>query len=218
MADIDTNTALIIASISAISAIIGASISSVTNYLTERQRNRNEEKRRHLQRQEQAYSQLTGLKLMTIQLYLSMNDAFYLFAWIEARERLQLPSRSDLGKIEEKHREYNELALELAKNNQRLFETIGLIQILFPPSEELEKLIEPFEPSIKKLREYRESIDYYEKATVENVDTPPYAVTTGLEEVIHEYVDIPFDALRKYLGEKIKAEKNQAKHWWRLWK
>jgi hypothetical protein len=52
VADIDTNTALIIAAISAISAIIGASIGSATNYLIEWQRNRNEEKRR--QQEEEA--------------------------------------------------------------------------------------------------------------------------------------------------------------------
>jgi hypothetical protein len=45
MADIDTNTAIIIAAISSISAIIGASIGSVTNYLIEWQRNRKEDKR-----------------------------------------------------------------------------------------------------------------------------------------------------------------------------
>jgi hypothetical protein len=78
----------------------------------------------NLQRQEQAYSQLTGLKFMTVQLYLSMNDALSLFARIKARERLQLPGLSELGKIEEKHNEYNELVLELARNNQRLWETM----------------------------------------------------------------------------------------------
>ena len=44
MADIDTNTAIIIAAISSISAIIGASIGAVANYLIEKQRSRKEEK------------------------------------------------------------------------------------------------------------------------------------------------------------------------------
>ncbi|OYV08103.1 MAG: hypothetical protein CG443_688, partial [Methanosaeta sp. ASP1-1] len=86
-----------------------------------------------MQRQEQAYSELMGLKFMTDQLYLLMNDAYTLFAWINARERLQLPSLPKLGKNEEKHKECNELIFELARNNQKIWETLGLIQILFSP-------------------------------------------------------------------------------------
>ena len=171
-----------------------------------------------MHRQEQVYSQLTGLRIILDQLYLSVNDASSLFDWIRARERLELPSRSDLGKIEEKHREYNELILELARNNQRLWETIGLVRLLFAPSEELEKLIEQFEPSIIKLREYRESIsEYYESTTAESVNDPPNAALGGIEEEIHKHVDMPLDDLQKYLEDEMKATREDLdKHLWQF--
>ncbi|MCK9440638.1 MAG: hypothetical protein M0Q13_04370 [Methanothrix sp.] len=148
-----------------------------------------------------------------------MNDAFSLFNWIKARERLELASRSDLGKIEDKHREYNELIIELARNNQRLWETIGLVRLLFSPSEELEKLIKQLELSIIKLREYKKSIsEYNESTTAECVNNPPYAALEGIEEEIHKYVDIPLDDLQKYLGDEIKKEKIRAEHWWQFWR
>jgi hypothetical protein len=173
-----------------------------------------------LHRQEQVYSQLTGLRIILDQLYLSVNDAFSLFSWIRARERLELPSRSELGKIEEKHREYHELVLELARNNQRLWETIGLVRLLFTPSEKLEKIIEQLEPSIIKLREYRESIsEYYERTTEESVNNPPNAALGGIEEEIHKHVEIPLDDLQKYLEDEMKATKEDLdKHMWRFWK
>ncbi|MCX6677499.1 MAG: hypothetical protein NTU95_06090 [Methanothrix sp.] len=199
----------------AITTLLGVVIGWLLNFSASIIQEKKQYRINRMQRQEQAYSELMGLRLMTDQLYLLMNDAYTLSAWINARERLQLPSLAKLGKIEEKHRECNELIFELARNNQRLWETIGLIQVLFSPSEELERLISPFEPAIIKLREHRELIvDYYERATVDNVDNPPHVATEEIEESIHKYVDIPFEALQKYLGDQINAEKIRAKHWW----
>jgi len=69
MADIDTYTALLIAAISAGSAILGATIGSATNYLIERQRNKNEEEIRQQEEEAkklnlryQAYIQFLGIK------------------------------------------------------------------------------------------------------------------------------------------------------------
>jgi hypothetical protein len=175
-----------------------------------------------LQRQEQAYSQLKGFKYIISQLELSICDAFSSFEWIVALERLQLPPLPELGGLDERHREYKELILELARYNQRLWETIGLIQILFSPSEELNKFIDPFESSILKLRDYRvEKIaEYYEKTTKENVNVKPYVATEGVDEVVRKYVEIPFEALQKYLEDEIKAERIriQTKYWWQFWR
>jgi hypothetical protein len=84
MTDIDTNTAIVIAAITAISAIIGASIGSVTNYLIERQRNSNEEKRRQqeentkeLSLRYQAYIQFLSIKESDV--YTFEEDKGYLF-------------------------------------------------------------------------------------------------------------------------------------------
>jgi hypothetical protein len=188
--------------------MIGWLLNLTTSTIQEKRQNRIN----RLHRQEQVYSQLTGLRIILDQLYLSVNDAFSLFDWIRARERLELPSRSDLGKIEEIHREYNELILELARNNQRLWETIGLVRLLFSPSEELEKLIEQLEPSIIKLREYRELIsDYYESTTAECVNNPPNAALGGIEEEIHKHVDIPLGDLQKYLEDEMKATKRRSR-------
>ncbi len=181
-----------------------------------------QEKRRtkidRLHRQEQIYSQLTGLKIILEQIYLSVNDAFTRFNWIESRERLKLPIRSDLGTIEESRREYSDAILELSRNNQRLWETLGLVRILFFSSEELENLIDPLEHSIKELREYRESIsEYYDTTTAESVDNPPEAAMWGVEKKISELVDIPFENLLKHLEIEIKSTKDELnKHLWQL--
>ena len=215
MADVDT---MLLTAVAACSAIIAAMVTSLTYFYIEKRRSENETHRLLLQRQEQAYSQLMGLEVMTSQLYVSMIGAITLFAYNMALERLERPCRSELGKIGEKHREYNELALELARTNQRLLETIGLIRVLFSPSEELDKLIEPFKPSMIKLREHRESItDYYKNVTVDNVNTWPEAATAGLDEAIITYVEFPFESLQKYIEDKIRDEKDLAKNWWQFW-
>jgi len=194
-------------------AVIGGLIAFSASMIHERKQYRID----RIQRQEQTYSELMGLKLTSDQLYLLMNDAYTLLGWIDARERLHLPTLPKLGKIEEKHRECNELIFELARNNQKLWETLGLIQVLFSPTEKLERLISEFEPTIIKLIEHRELIvEYYEKATLEDVDVPPHAATEDIEEYIHRYVDIPFEALQKYLREQIDAEKSRVKHWWQF--
>ena len=106
-----TDFNLMVANVSAGSAIIASIISSLTYYKIEKMRSENEKRKLLLQRQEQACSQLTGLKFVTIQLYLRLNDTFSTFEWIKARERLQLPNRSDLGKIGEERRKYDEFGL-----------------------------------------------------------------------------------------------------------
>lgn len=204
----------------AIATLIGVVIGWLLNFATSVIREKQQYKIDRLQRQEQAYSQLTGLKIMLDQLYLSVNDAYVLFEWIRALERLKLPNRADLGEIEEQRQKYSELILELARNNQRLWETIGLIRLLFLHTEKLEELIKPFECSIIKIREYRESIsDYYVNATVENVNIRPDATLNGIEEQIRKYLEIPFEDLQNYLEYEIKSGKvDLEKGWWRLWK
>ncbi len=184
-ANVTLDQSLWIPLISFSSGIIGALVGGAATYIIQRLNIKSNQFEKRKQRQEQVYSRLMGLEIMTDQLQISMNDAYTLFALIRARERLHLPSRPELGKLEEKHRECNELAHELARNYQRLWETIGLI-----------------------LREHRESIvSYYNDATISNVEIEPYAVSNkGAEEVIIKYVVDPFEALQKYLKDEIRAE------------
>ena len=203
----------------AIVTLGAVALGGLISFLTSAINDKRQYRINRLQRQEQAYSQLYGLKFMTDQLYLTTSDIFSESALIEALERLELPSRSALGNSQEKRRKYDELALELARNNQRLWETIGLIRVLFTPSEEQERLIKLFELSMKEFQKNIGSIaDYYEKATIENVDAPPDTARIGIKRIIHEYVDIPFEALQKHLEDMINAEKTRAKSWWQFWR
>lgn len=204
----------------AVTTLVGIVIGWLLNFTTSAIQEKRRYKMDKLQKKEQVYSQLTGFKIMLDQLYLSVHDASVLFDWGCARERLELPALAKLGKLEEKHMQYNELILELARINQKLWETIGLIRQLFSPTDKLDELIKPLEDSIIKIRNYRESIStYYEEATAKNVDIIPDAATTGVETTIREYIDVPFENLLKYLGEELTTEKRDLEiRWWQFWK
>lgn len=101
------------------------------------------------QKRQTTFSALMGIKFLTAQLNVSRFEALIYSDYHEVRAVLidqdpnSLESITDTYDFKESQRwqhKYNDLALEIAKNNQTLFELIGLVRILFSKSKKLEDL------------------------------------------------------------------------------
>lgn len=96
------------------------------------------------QKRQQVFSELMGRKFLTTQLYVSRFEALIYSDSHEAKwRRAGSPNDSiDLQETQRWMHKSEDLALDIAKNNQSLFETIGLIRILFPKTPKLDELID----------------------------------------------------------------------------
>jgi hypothetical protein len=96
------------------------------------------------QKRQQVYSELVGRKFVTTQLYVSRFEASIHSEYNEARWRVS-GYRNDSLDLQESQwwmHKSEDLALEIAKNNQNLFETIGSVFTVFAHSPELNGLID----------------------------------------------------------------------------
>ena len=98
---------------------------------------------RNRQEQHQVFSRLMGQKFMLAQLYVSRFEALIHSDYHEVKWKLiGAPAESlDLQEAQRWMHRSEELALNIASNIQTLFESIGLIHILFLATPTLEKLI-----------------------------------------------------------------------------
>jgi hypothetical protein len=96
------------------------------------------------QAQQQAFSLMTGQKFLVPQLYVSRFEALIFSDYHEALWKLEGYPEESLN-FQETQRwmlQSEGLVMKIAKNNKTLFETIGLITILFTPRPELNDLID----------------------------------------------------------------------------
>ncbi len=95
------------------------------------------------QQRQQAFSKLMGKKFMLNQLYVSRFEALIYSDYHEALWKLNgVPKDSlDFQEAQRWMRKSEDMALDIAKNNQELFEVIGSIRILFPKTSKLDELI-----------------------------------------------------------------------------
>jgi hypothetical protein len=150
-----TNT-WIIAAIGVIGAILGALASGLEMYSIERLKikDTNTQKRR------QVYSQLKGRKRLCLQYYatyytnlISLEKSLALQTWglgfshphltEEGKKKLEIEINKNREISEKLSTKSDDLALGLAKSGQEMWETIGLIRVLFPDTQQLghDKLI-----------------------------------------------------------------------------
>jgi len=95
------------------------------------------------QKRQQVFSQLMGRKFITTQLYVSRFEAYIFAEYHERRWKLGGAQKDSLD-LQETFRwmhKSEDLGLEIARNNQSLFETIGLIRTLFPDTQKLNELV-----------------------------------------------------------------------------
>ena len=176
------------------------------------------------QRREQVYSQLNGRKSLTSQLYKSYFEAFIQSEYYNYLGMLPGPHQTTNWLLEKKRSE--DLALEKAKSNQNLFETIGLIQILFPSTNELNELIKPLldiDEKFKFTQYLAQKIRCEEQFEDVRYGTDPdelhsWRVDTieKLEETVKLEIENPIDKLLDHLKGYI--HKERTKHRWEFWK
>jgi hypothetical protein len=94
--------------------------------------------------QRKTFSQLMGIKFMTTQLYMSRFEALIFSDYHEARWKIAgYPKESiDYQEAQRWMRKSEDFVMEIAKNNNKLFELIGTISVIFPHKKKLEKNIE----------------------------------------------------------------------------
>ena len=119
------------------------------------------------QKRQQVFSELMGRKFLTTQLYVSRFEALIYSDYHEAKYR-QSGYPNDLQECQRWMHKSEDLALDIAKNNQSLFETMGLIRILFPKTAKIYELIDriyqfktpkilgdPFKMDVNHLEEWK---------------------------------------------------------------
>jgi hypothetical protein len=130
---------LFVVFITALFTMIGATLnSSHTAKLTENSQIKinNEQKR------QQVFGELTGRRFMTVALHSFQIQASIHAEYLAVRWKLGGSKENSVDFQEHKHwtRKHEDLVIDIAKNNQSLFETIGLVRALFPNTSELKNL------------------------------------------------------------------------------
>lgn len=176
------------------------------------------------QRREQVYSQLSGQRSVISQLYKSYFNAFIWSNYYYSLEKLNGSNQPNLM-LEKKRSE--DLALEKAKSKQGLSETIGLIQILFPNTNELDELIKPLQDIDEKFKfikdltqEIRDNEQYQDWKYSTNSDqilSDAVDEIKKLEKTVKLDIEKPLDKLLYHLKSDIRKE-IRTKHCWELWK
>ncbi|MDO8690027.1 MAG: hypothetical protein Q7R39_08470, partial [Dehalococcoidia bacterium] len=91
------------------------------------------------QKRQQAYPEIMGRKFLLMQLYVSRFEARIFSDYHEQRWR-NSPDSLDLSEAQRWMHKSEDLALEIAKTNQSLFESIGLVKASFRRDDELDTL------------------------------------------------------------------------------
>jgi len=165
-----TNT-WIIAAIGALGAIFGALASSLATYFIERLKIKNT----NTQRRQQVYSQLIGRKRLWLQYYatyhtnlIALEKSLALQKWglgfsdprltREGKKKLE----DELNKNREVFKEFttksDDLAIGLAKSGQEMWETIGLVRVLFADTQRLRNLLRDIEMFDKAFENFEDEI------------------------------------------------------------
>jgi hypothetical protein len=144
-----------------------------------------------------------GRKFMTSQLYVSRFEAYIFSDYHEARWKVS-DQRKDSIDLQEAMRwmhKSEELVMELARNNQSLFETLGMIRTLFPHTPRLEELTS----RVYHFKTPRTSSPPNGKDLIELNAWKEQSVKSLQELVEREYAK-PIDELLDYLAIEIARE------------
>lgn len=193
------NTPILIAVVTASLALIGVGVGS---YLTYYFGLKSQLMIADHQKRQQTFSELMGRKILTKQLYVSRFEALIYSDYHEARWKLTgSPKDSiDLQEAQRWMHRSEELVFDIAKNQQRQLETVGLIRILFNKTSKLDELIdrivhfktpkisgEPFKRDANQLEEWKvKAVQQLQAIVDEEYGAPVNTLLNYLEEEIHK--------------------------------
>jgi len=127
-----------------VATFAGVLLAIVTQYYASHFQFSSQAQLQKIQGQRQVYSRLMGREFATRQLYVSRYEALIYSDYHEARWKVS-HSPKDLIDLQESQRwmhRSEELVFEIVKNNQLLFEDLGMVRALFQGGTELDKLID----------------------------------------------------------------------------
>jgi hypothetical protein len=186
-----------------IPAIVALIVAVFTPYLTYRWGLSRQIVESSKQKKQQAYSELMGRKAVMAQFYVSRFEALIYSDYHEALWKLAgSPKESlDLQEAQRWMHKSEDLALEIAKSNQALFETIGRVRTSFQNNTELHNLTDriyrlkaphilgqPFEMNPTQLEGWKV------KAVID------------LQELVEKEYSRPIDDLLNYLSKELNED------------
>lgn len=185
----------------ALSTLIGA---IVVAYLTQRWTLGIQMRLSDRQKRQRVYSELVGRKFVTTQLRVSRFEASIYSEYHEARWRVS-GYRNDSLDLQESQwwmRKSEDLALEITKNNENLFETIGSVFTVFADSPELNGLIN----RLYHLRTPR-IVGQPDGTDFAQVEAWKVKAVKQLQSLVEEEYAKPIDNLLVYLASEIAKDK-----------
>ena len=193
---------------------MSAALVGLVGYIANRRIEEYKAKIQIQQQRRQAYSQLRGVEYILSQSYANHYVSF-IYAIYYNHRSLLADNPSERSNYEEKAREWkqksDESVMEIAKNNQSLWELIGFIETVFSPTEELRDFI-------NNLENYRESFeeefgikDLSEDEElggeeIKDADELWNACSMMIDDVLKhtdEMIETPIDNLLEYLMKEI---------------
>lgn len=137
----NTMNPILLATVSSLLTLISVSAGAYLNYKFGL---RSQLKIGEVKNRQQAFGQLMGQKFMITQVYVSRFEALIYSDYHEIKWKLAgCPNESlDLQEAQRWMHKSEDLSLEIARNNQKLFEIIGFIKILFPVTTKLDELLD----------------------------------------------------------------------------
>lgn len=159
------------------------------------------------QKQQKVFSQLMGVKFLITQFYVSRFEALIFSDYHEALWKLEgYPKESLQFHVHEAHRwmqKSEALVLDMAKNNQTLFEIIGSIRIVFNNTPTLEALTE-------RIYHFKTPLinDPSTNATVPQLESWKKRSVKELQELVEDNYAKPIDNLLKHLASEMAQKPN----------
>ncbi|MCG3115996.1 MAG: hypothetical protein LLH30_09985 [Candidatus Manganitrophus sp. SA1] len=185
-----------------LAVLLGGSLTFVGSYFLAELQIQNQVDIQMAQNAREVYSRLMGRKFVTKQLYVSRYEALIFSDYHEARWKLAGSPKDSLDMKETQrwmHRS-EDLVFEIVKNNQALFEDLGVVRASFADTTQLRKLVDRLW-QLKALKT-SEPPDGADTAALRRWKED---AVRQLQAVVDSDYGQPFDDLLNYLLERLMA-------------
>lgn len=196
----------------AITTLLGVVIGWLLNFSTSMIQEKRRSKINNIQKRKQLYSQVRGLSYSLPTAKREAYTSLIIWHWLSARAKFDLPDLPEYGDTKDYIGKAENWELESAKSSQALWEAVGHIQVIFPPSNKLSSRIEKLEKMIKPVDEvFKEFIEAIKGADKSNIDSIPDEFQDLITKKIEETIMDRIDCLAKCLKTTIETEENSLK-------